>query len=85
MPQIGVRELKARTSEILRQVRDRRARYTVTNRGRPVGVLLPVGDAPQEAVDDPSVWDNLSRLGEEIAKEWPASLGSGEVLSDMRR
>lgn len=39
MPEIGVRELKTRASEIIRTVRDHRARYVVTRRGRPVGVL----------------------------------------------
>jgi len=51
MPDVGVRELKARASEIIRNVRERRARYVITYRGRPVGVLLPLDEATQaEAV-----------------------------------
>ena len=33
MPEVGVRELKIRASEILRNVRERRARYVITYRG----------------------------------------------------
>ena len=39
MPEIGVRELKVHASEIVRAVRDARARYIITYRGHPVGVL----------------------------------------------
>jgi prevent-host-death family protein len=42
---IGVRELKNRTTEILRQVRENRAEYVVTYYGRPVAVLLPVDES----------------------------------------
>jgi prevent-host-death family protein len=88
MPEIGIRELKARASEIVRAVRDRRARYTVTYRGRPVGVLVPLGEAPPaEAADEPgtAVWEELTRLGEEIGQGWTASQTGAELLSEMRR
>lgn len=83
LPAIGIRELTSRASEILRQVRDERASYTVTYRGRPVGVLLPIADAPGQPADE--AWGNLVRLGEAVADGWPASLSSGEVISEMRR
>jgi prevent-host-death family protein len=44
MPDIGVRELKTHASEIIRQVRERRERYVITHRGRPVGVLMPLDE-----------------------------------------
>ena len=47
MPDVGVRELKIRASEIVRDVRERRARYVITYRGRPVGVLAPLEAVPQ--------------------------------------
>jgi len=88
MPEIGIRELKARASEIVRAVRDRRARYTVTYRGRPVGVLVPLGEvAPAEAADEsaPAVWEELTQLGEEIGQGWTSPQTSAELLSEMRR
>jgi prevent-host-death family protein len=39
---IGVRELKARASEILRCVREEGASYTVTHRGQAIARLTPV-------------------------------------------
>jgi len=84
MTEIGIRELKARASEILRQVRDERASYTVTYRGRPVGVLLPIADGPgQQPAND--AWDKLVRLGTELSAGSPPGLNSGELLSEMRR
>jgi len=35
MPDVGVRELKARASEIIREVPEQRARYVITYRARP--------------------------------------------------
>jgi prevent-host-death family protein len=84
VPEIGVRELKAKASEIVREVRERNARYVITHRGRPVGVLVPLGEASTEP-SEADVWGRLVRLGNEIAEGWPSGLSSGDVLSDMRR
>jgi prevent-host-death family protein len=88
MPEIGIRELKAHASEIVRAVRDRRARYTITYRGRPVGVLVPLGEVPPaEAADQPApaVWKELTQLGEEIGQGWTSPQTGAELLSEMRR
>jgi prevent-host-death family protein len=49
VPRVGVRELKNRTSEIVRAVRERGVRYIVTHQGRPVGLLLPVDEESLDA------------------------------------
>ena len=49
MPRVGIRELKNRTSEIVRAVRERGAQYIVTHQGRPVGLLLPVDETSLDA------------------------------------
>ncbi len=90
MPDVGVRELKVRASEIIRDVRERRARYTITYRGRPVGLLMPLEEArPPDLspVGEPAtaVWEELTRLGEEIGRGWRSPLTSTELLSEMRR
>ncbi len=89
MPEIGVRELKTRASEIVRNAWRRRTRYVITYRGRPVGVLGPLeGKEPttiSSAVDTPAVWNELTRLGQDIARGWPANKTSGDILSEMRR
>lgn len=89
MPEIGVRELKARASEIIRAVRERRARYLITYRGRPVGVILPVGEAEtdelalQEKRD--AAWRELVALGQAIGEEWQSDKTAVDILSEMRR
>ena len=90
MPDVGVRELKIRASEIVRDVREHRARYIITYRGRPVGVLAPLESAPQAGPllgGEPgtSVWEELTRLGEEIGRGWQSPLTGAELLSQMRR
>ena len=89
MSDVGVRELKARASEIVRSVRDQRARYVITYRGRPVGVLMPLDEvrsAPGPADEsDTGAWDELTRLGEEIGRGWRSPLTGAELLSGMRR
>jgi len=90
MPDVGVRELKIRASEIVRDVREHRARYTITYRGRPVGVLAPLETAPQAGPlsgGEPGtdVWEELTRLGEEIGRGWQSPLTGAELLSQMRR
>ena len=52
MPQVGIRELKNDASEIIRAVREERAEYVVTLRGRPVAFIVPVDEARQEAEAD---------------------------------
>ena len=87
MREIGVRELKAKASEIVRSVRKRRARYIITYRGRPVALLSPLEElAPSRAAGGESAaWDELTRLGKEIGRAWPAGVSSADVLSEMRR
>jgi prevent-host-death family protein len=89
MAEIGVRDLKARASEIIRAVREQHARYVITYRGRPVGVLLPLGEPSGETSVDiesgQAAWEELVRLGEAIGREWQSPLTSVELLSEMRR
>ena len=86
MEEIGVRELKTHASEILRKVREERARYVVTYRGEPIGVLAPLdedGKPPKDTRPDP--WEELERLGEEIGRGWTSEKSSVEIISEMRR
>jgi prevent-host-death family protein len=85
MPRVGIRELKARASEIVRRVHEERARYVITYRGRPVGVLMPLSEVPDAEAGTGEAWDELARLGEEIGRGWRSSLTSDEILAEIRR
>jgi len=84
MEEIGIRELKARASEVVRAVKERRARYIITQRGRPAAVLVPLDAlAPQPNTDE--VWARLERIREELGKGWQSEKSAVEILSEMRR
>jgi prevent-host-death family protein len=85
MREIGIRELKVNASEIVRSVRQRRSRYLITYRGRPVGLLTPLDVPAPPPTEANTAWAELTRLGEELARGWPAGKTSAEYLSEMRR
>ncbi len=85
MPQVGVQELKDRTTEILRDIRENRKEYIITYRGRPVAILLPleVESEAEHTVGD--VWADLARLRQEIERSWHSEKGAVELISEQRR
>ncbi len=86
MGDIGVRDLKARASEIVREVKEHRKRYVVTRRGQAVALLVPLEEAPPPALAPAAgAWEELLRVGEEIGASWQSAESSAELLSGMRR
>jgi prevent-host-death family protein len=84
MEEIGIRELKARASDVVRAVKEERARYVITQRGEPVALIIPLDALPTNKSDD-EVWERLMQLGEEISKGWKSEKSAVEILSEMRR
>jgi prevent-host-death family protein len=82
--EIGIRELKSRASEVVRAVKEERARYVITQRGKPAAIIVPLDAAPPEKSAD-EVWERLRQLGEEIGKGWESEKSAVEILSEMRR
>lgn len=92
MPLVGVRELRQRTAEVLRQVREEKAEYVITYQGRPIALLLPVDTEVVEATmveaSKQSVtggWDAYVRVAEQIRQAWPAERETQQVLNEVRR
>jgi prevent-host-death family protein len=84
MPEVGLRQLKAHASEILRDVREQRARYVVTHRGRPVAMLTPIDEPDVDAAE--GGWDEFLRLLDDAAARAPADEASlQEIFDDLRR
>ncbi len=86
MRAIGVNELKIHASEIMRKVREERVSYTITYRGKPVGVLLPLkenGDVSQEK--DQDSWSKLEEIREKMSSLPRPEKSLTEALSEMRR
>jgi prevent-host-death family protein len=75
--EIGIRQLKNETSEILRTVREERAEYVITYRGQPVAVLRPVEPATADA-------DEILTLATKVFDGFSAE-DFAEVQSAVRR
>ncbi len=87
---VGVRELKTYAARILRQVRDARASYVLTHRGRTVGVILPLDhlDEPSAIVDDAgtdAAWRAFLAAGRRLESRFRAGTSGVRALSEMRR
>jgi prevent-host-death family protein len=82
--EIGIRELKSRASEVIRAVKEERARYVITQRGKPAAIIIPVDAVPLKTSDD-EVWARLMKIREELGKGWQSEKSAVEILSEMRR
>ena len=84
MEEIGIRELKARASDVVRAVKEQRARYVVTQRGKPVAAIIPMDAVLPEKNNDES-WDKLMEIRIKLGKGRKNKKNSVKILSEMRR
>jgi prevent-host-death family protein len=85
MRTVGVRELKARASEVLRAVRRRRTPIDVTHHGRVVARLVPVGPEGGRARPPGATWSSLEELAREIGARWPRGRSAAAAVREGRR
>ena len=78
MDTVGVRELKRRTAQILRRVRQQQVQVQITHRSKVVALLIPV-PAAKTAVGE-AVWADLDQLAAEISAHWPPGLTAMDAL-----
>lgn len=81
--EIGIRELKTRASEVVRAVKETRARYVITQRGKPAALIIPLDAAPPQTEGE-DAWERLEKLGQEIAKGKTSDKSILDILSEMR-
>ena len=84
---VGVRELKNRATQILRQVRERRVEFTVTLDNVPVARLIPVS---ADAVQDRrarrlAALVHIDATAERIAAKWPRGVSAVDAIREQRR
>jgi len=81
--------LKTHAARIVREVREARAAYLVTHRGRPVGVVLPLAaDGPPPSTEEAgasTAWDAFLRAGRRLEGRFRPGTSGVRVLSKMRR
>jgi prevent-host-death family protein len=81
---IGVRELKARTTEIIRLVRTKGTEIQITYHGQVVARLIPVRST-EAAAKTAAVWTDLDRLADEIGSHWPKKVSAVQAVREGRR
>ena len=87
MGSVGVRELKEKTTQVLRRVREKHEQIQVTYRGEVVALLVPVPSARRKtrvAADD-AVWADLDQLAAEISASWPTGVSALDAVREGRR
>lgn len=85
MPTIGIRELKANPSSVLKRVRLKRETVAVTFRGEVVARIVPV--QPNVAAGNESGWVELDELVAKIGKQLKKRTSKKAAVdsSDLRR
>jgi prevent-host-death family protein len=90
---VGIRELKTKASEIVREVRETGRPIDITVRGRVVARLTPSLDEPDRTVVAEgadrrhAIRDWLGKLDDvsrEIAAVWPKDVSAQDVIDDVR-
>lgn len=84
MRSIGVRELKQRTSQVLRELRHDGEEIEVTHHGRVVARLVPVRSKPARR-RTAAVWSTLDRVAREIGARWPKGRSAAAAVREGRR
>ena len=79
--EIGIRELKIHASEVVRAVKETRARYVITQRGKPAALIIPLDAAPPQ---DEDPWERLLALRNELAHGSQSEKSILDILSEMR-
>lgn len=86
MPQVGVRELKNRATQIVRDVRETGAEYVITLDGEPVAVLRPCEKLGAERAAAVEQFLIRSReIAERIGAAWTSPLSAAEAVEEQRR
>ena len=86
MRSIGIRELKARTSQVIREVRVHGGEIDITHHGRVVARLVPVAPprrrTPRRSA---AVWSTIDQVAREIGRRWPKGVSAVHAVREGRR
>jgi len=85
MRSIGIRELKARTSQVIREVRLHGGEVDITHHGRVVARLVPVAVPRPASRRSAAVWSTIDRVAREIGRRWPKGVSAVQAVREGRR
>jgi prevent-host-death family protein len=86
MKDIGIRELKTHASDLVRQVSENHATYTITRRGQTVGVLAPPDFVVSaDSATREQAWERLTRLADKLERRTKRRPSAVRELERTRR
>jgi prevent-host-death family protein len=84
MTTVGIRELKQRASELVRNVWKEGQEITITYHGKVVARLVPA-PAVVSSKEVERAWAELDELALEIGANWPSGVRAVEAVAEGRR
>jgi prevent-host-death family protein len=85
MTSVGIRELKARTSEIMRLVSEEGESIDVTQHGRVVARIVPAHSPAVDVEKLTAELDELDRIAAEIGAAWPDGVSAADAIREDRQ
>lgn len=85
MSEVGIRELKASASEIVRRVRERGEVVDITYHGEVVARLVPVRPTVPAPGDVAALLTDMDQLAAEVSAAWPVNVSAVNAVRDVRR
>lgn len=85
MSEVGIRELKANASELVRRVREDGEIIDITYYGEVVARLIPVRQAQTSAEELERLWANMDQLAAEVGARWQGEPNAVEAVREGRR
>ncbi len=85
MRSVGVRELREKTSEIVRGVREKGEPVDITHRGKVVARIVPIDPTRPDPQEVAAWWARWDVLAKEISKHWPEGVSAVDAIREQRR
>jgi prevent-host-death family protein len=82
---IGIRDLRARASQILRRVREKGVTIDITYRGEVIARIVPATPLKPDPEALNAIWADIDRVAAEIGRRWPAKVSAADAVSEARR
>ena len=82
---VGIRELKARASQVIRRVREHGEEIDVTHHGKVVARVVPVSRSSVRNRTATAAWSTLDRVAKEIGASWPKGQSASAAVREGRR
>jgi prevent-host-death family protein len=82
---VSIHQLSERATEILREVRIKRATIVITSRGKVIAHLIPTRKPRTTSQQNSAIWTNLDRLAAEIGARWTNDVSAKDAVREGRR